>query len=85
MNSTQYWWSMFTLNYFTSFLLNSLARAITSEPCGVVGKGSLHTHVELGLGSTIRLRLARRFGHPNYARLDTRVLPGDVTSGAHMP
>jgi len=45
----------------------------------VVAKGYLHTHVELGLGYTIRLRLVRRFGHSNYARLDTRALTGVVT------
>ena len=40
---------------FTNSEHSSLSRAITIEFCGVVAKGSLHTHVELQLGSTIRL------------------------------
>jgi len=46
-----------------TFNTTRFSRATTNESCGVVAKKSLHTHVELGLGSTVRLGLVRRFGH----------------------
>jgi len=51
---------------------------MTSELCGVVAKESLHKEVELGLGSMIRLRLVREFGH--YHMRDSTLEPSQGVS-----